>query len=307
MSNPPASHLSNEVRQWVLESFDSRDTIQSVSPLYGGISSNIFRLEIRGQRGIQLVVLRQFTDQDWLRKEPDLVQHEAENLKRAAEVKVPTPELIAIDDTGSRCGVPSVLMTHLTGAVELKPQDFASWLHQLVETLALIHQIEAPTHPWNYFTYNDVTSLQSPAWSSLPLWHEALRLVRGPRPNVSERFIHRDYHPTNVLWHEHRVSGVVDWVNSCRGPQGIDVGHCRLNLALLYGVKAADDFLHAYQSLAGSSFAYDPYWDLLSIIEVLPGPPSVYQGWTALGVTNLTDAIVKERYESYLASVMRRW
>lgn len=47
--------------------------------------------------------------------------------------------------------------------------------------------------------------------------------VREPRPQVKPCFIHRDYHPTNILWVDDKVSGVVDWVNACRGPAGIDI------------------------------------------------------------------------------------
>ena len=72
----------------------------------------------------------------------------------------------------------------------------------------------------------------------------------------------------------------------------------------MHGVAAADRFLHAYQSLAGPSFAYHPYWDLIVIIKVLPGPPDVYEGWIANGVRYLNSEIMGERVDEYLASVM---
>ncbi|WP_269634849.1 hypothetical protein [Paenibacillus zanthoxyli] len=41
---------------------------------------------------------------------------------------------------------------------------------------------------------------------------------------------------------------------------------------------------------AGASFTYHPYWDLLSLSGVLAGGPTqVYGGWTAFGMTGLTD------------------
>ncbi|MFD0682267.1 MULTISPECIES: hypothetical protein [unclassified Paenibacillus] len=33
------------------------------------------------------------------------------------------------------------------------------------------------------------------------------------------------------------------WVNACRGPAGIDIGHCRLNPAMLFGVTGLTDKL----------------------------------------------------------------
>ncbi|WP_081412680.1 phosphotransferase [Fictibacillus gelatini] len=32
-------------------------------------------------------------------------------------------------------------------------------------------------------------------------------------PDARNGFIHRDYHPCNVLWEDGRLTGVVDWVN----------------------------------------------------------------------------------------------
>jgi len=299
--------LSGDTLRFVLESFDSEDTIHTVVPLYGGISAKVYRVEVQGKDGLKSVVLRQFTNREWLKRQPDLVTREGESLRVAQQTGAPVPKLIAMDETGSRCGgLPSVLMSLLPGDVVLEPADMRAWLTGMAEALVHIHAVEAPEHPWTYYTYNDIATLSKPDWSDLPIWDDMLRIVQGPRPEAKQCLIHRDYHPTNMLWQDGQVSGVVDWVNACRGPQGIDVGHCRLNLAQLHGVEVADQFLEIYQRLAGDSFVYDPYWDLVSLIEALPGPPSVYAGWTALGVTGLTDQLVKERYEALVTSVMRR-
>jgi len=36
------------------------------------------------------------------------------------------------------------------------------------------------------------------------------------------------------------------------------------------------------------------------------GEPEVYAGWTALGVTGLTDALMRERSDAYMASLAKR-
>ena len=109
-----------------------------------------------------------------------------------------------------------------------------------------------------------------------------------------------------MLWSNGRVSGVVDWVNGCRGPAGIDVAWCRHNLANLHGVSVADDFLAAYIAAAGSDFRYEPYWDLMSVVELLPGPPSMYEGWRAAGMPNISNTEMRERVDLYVASVVAR-
>ena len=131
-------------------------------------------------------------------------------------------------------------------------------------------------------------------------------IAKGPRPNTRKCFIHRDYHPTNVLWSGDSVSGVVDWVNACQGPPGIDIGHCRVNVAQLYGISVADAFLTSYQTYAGEKFIYEPYWDIVSLIDYVSWPPKVYPGWTALGVTGLTDKLIAERLDNYMLSLLKR-
>ena len=56
---------------------------------------------------------------------------------------------------------------------------------------------------------------------------------------------------------------------SCRGPQPVDVAHCRLNLVLSHGLDRADDFVRSWQSIAGVD-TYDPTWDLIDAVDALP-------------------------------------
>ncbi|MDF2683718.1 MAG: aminoglycoside phosphotransferase, partial [Brevibacillus sp.] len=278
--------LPERVLEWVVNSVDPKGKVLSVQRLCGGISSMIHRISLQVNDGEREVVVRQFDNRDWLRAEPDLALHEAESLRFAAGPGLPTPQLIASDDYGERCGVPAVLMTRLEGAVVLNPQDMEGWVNGLAQALVRIHEKKACDFPWSYFSYNDIHTLETPEWVKHPqVWQSVIEYVKQPYPAFRECFIHRDYHPTNVLWTDHTVSGVVDWVNACRGPAGIDIGHCRVNLAQLFDAATADAFLTAYQSYAGESFRYDPYWDLLSLTDILFGKPQVYAGWTALGVT----------------------
>lgn len=299
---------SPKALRWVADAVGPGATIQSVRHLAGATSSLLHRIEATYDgRGINLV-LRQFCHRDWLEEEPDLALHEAMSLQKVGQANIPTPELIAYDQTGDRCGVPAILMTQLPGSVELKPTNLDGWLIQLAAALIPLHAIEVGDFPWRYRPYNDIARLEPPGWSRAPeLWKKAIGIVAGPWPDTELCFIHRDYHPTNVLWLENRVSGIVDWPNACRGAAGIDLAWCRGNLIHLYGVAAADRFLTAYQTLAGGSFDYHPFWDLIVIIEALPGPPKVYPPWLTFGVRHLSSEVMQERLDAYLSSVMARF
>ena len=276
--------------------------------MQGATSSTLYRIELRSQqRSIQLV-LRLLTNSEWLLEEPDLVRHEASNLVKVQPAGVPTPELVAIDADGVHCGVPAILMTSLPGRVDLLPENFAEWLLQQALGIISVHHLEIEDYPWHFAPYNDASRLKVPAWSKVPdAWARAIAIAGGSRPAVRMCFIHRDFHPTNVLWQGARLSGIVDWPNACLGPAAFDVAWNRLNLAGLFGVKAADQFLQAYQSQAAPAWHYDTYWDLLALVEILPGPPDVYPPWVEFGIHSLNNEVMLQRMDVYLTSLLSHY
>lgn len=300
--------LPDQVLRWINQSVHPAAKVQAVHRLQGGISSLVTEIKLQIDSRSMDVILRIVDNEEWLMEEPDIVAHEAESLRTASRIKqLSTPELIACDEDGNKCGKPAVLMTKLEGKVVLTPSDCNAWLDGMAHALVQIHQIQEPSFPWKYRHYQNHSAFEIPAWSSYPeQWGRVMDIVRGPRPQAKSCFIHRDYHPTNILWEDDKVSGIVDWVNACIGPAGVDIGHCRWNLAMLYGNAAADAFLDAYERHAGSDYRYDPYWDLISLVDVQYGPPSVYEGWTSLGFEGLNDRLMRERTDQYMLSLIER-
>ncbi|MBS4219826.1 aminoglycoside phosphotransferase family protein [Bacillus sp. FJAT-49711] len=299
--------LPEEVQKWVIDSINPEAAIESISQLKGGISSLVFNVGLLENGGINEYVVRLHFAEGWNENSPDLVINEAENLRFTRLHKLPTPEIIAIEETKTLFGSYASIMTKLEGKVVLEPDDKKSWLSGLARALVQIHKVEAD-FPRYYYTYQDPNTFEIPAWSGLEEeWKKVLAIIKGPRPEFKECFIHRDYHPTNVLWSRDSVSGIVDWLNACKGPAGVDVGHCRVNLAQLYGVKEADLFLSYYQLYAGPKFKYDPYWDIISLVDFPLEDPEVYPGWTDLGFTGLTAQIIKERLDAYMVSLINRF
>ncbi len=306
--NGSGQPLSQATLDWLKRQAGTGSRIKRVIPLKGGVSSAVYL--IQGARNGELCeyVLRQFTDREWLDQEPDLAEHEAAALSNAYHAGLPAPKWIAADYTGEVCGHPSVLMTRLSGEVILKPREMSIWLEGLAGVLAELHHADTAAMKWNYFAYNDIVGLEVPDWTESPqAWKKIIERVQEGPPTYTPRLIHRDYHPANLLWENGKVSGIVDWVNSCYGPAGVDTGHCRVNLVQLYGVEVADAFLAAYLRTPGSAVEVeDGYWDMLSLTDFLCGPPEVYQGWIDLGFTGLTPQIIKERIDAYAVSLVAR-
>ena len=138
-------------------------------------------------------------------------------------------------------------------------------------------------------------------WQSAEVWNSAQEITRR-EPDYTPRFIHRDYHPVNVLWTGERISGVVDWINACMGPVGIDLAHCRLNLALMYGQTIADQVLHAYIT-HNETYRHDPYWDLEDALGALPDVEP-YPPWAEFGLTGLTTKLIRDRLQFFVLSAV---
>lgn len=292
--------MNSDVKQWAQQAIGA--PVQSVQKMAGSTSTTLYRL----RAGDRQYVLRLFNNAEWLADEPDLALHEAAALQKAAETGMARPEVVALDEDGSVCGVPLLLMTFLQGAVELQPADFDDWLVQQAQTLARIHAVSADDFPWRYFPWFDADNLDVPQWSAFyDEWAMAIDIALGPEPDYRACFLHRDYHPVNLLWKGGQISGVVDWVNACRGPAGVDVAHCRGNLVAMYGLEVADRFLDLYQTFAGDAFVYHPYWDFANLVDGLPDKPGVYPPWLDFGL-HVTSAMMQERVEAWLMSLLAR-
>ena len=293
--------MIDKARNWVQQEIGV--AVQSMKRLPGSTSSLLYEVKTKNSS----VVLRQIDNKEWLREEPDLVQHEAASLQKAYAGNLSSPSLLGFDETGSASGFPSILMSKVQGEVVLESDDFHVWTDELAKTLAKIHQVEAGDFPWKYERYTNLKDVQFPEWTKSPdIWQVAFERLHRVQPEFHETFIHRDFHPANVLWKNKKVSGIIDWPNACCGPAGIDVGHCRVNLALLHSTEVADLFLKAYEEHGGISYTYDPYWDIVSVFDFLDGAPVVYPGWEAFGLTGLTDEMMKLRLDNYMESLLKK-
>ncbi|GGG15135.1 phosphotransferase family protein [Paenibacillus abyssi] len=161
--------IPERVLLWAAAAVDPNARIHSVRRLHGGVSSLVHNITFQVGGAEKEVVLRQFTNREWLQDEPDLAHHEAESLRLASRAAICTPQIIAYDESGSTCGIPAVLMTRIEGKVILEPMtDMEHWIDGLAAALVRIHHVDADGFAWSYFTYNDVNSLGLQSWSSIP-------------------------------------------------------------------------------------------------------------------------------------------
>ena len=258
--------VPTEALSWVER--ESGSWVVGQTPLEGGTSSAVHLLTVRDRYGMERrMVLRRYV-LDWVRDEPWAPGNEALALDLLdLQPGIPAPRLLAVDRDGSRAGTPAVLMSVVRGSAVWEPTDREGWLWSLAEQLPVIHAVPVDDRLSEWAPYGPDAPIP-PAWSRHPeAWNLALELWEAGPPPHDRVFLHRDYHPGNVLWTGGQVTGIVDWVSACAGPPEEDVAHCRANLASRHGLAVADRFLEIWLDLTGRD-GFDPYYDLTVLVSM---------------------------------------
>lgn len=287
--------FDGRARQWV-EEVTGR-SVARARRMTGGVSSFVHEVVLAdGDR----VVLRRTFDEPGLDLGSARAEREVVALGRLTASDL-TPRLLAADIGGERCGLPAVLTTRVPGRPWVAPGGLVTaWVDGLAAALRSVPDLAgpasdlstlAPTEPWL-----DAVDLPPP-WTGVPdAWAWALDVARdGLPPGSADRLVHRDLHPANVLFHRRRLSGIVDWEATCRGPAELDVARCRVQVAFLAGPDAADALLARVADLAP---AYGPAWDAVVACELSPWTEEllVYNrigaSLTLAGIRSALDAVV---------------
>ncbi|MGJ5751012.1 aminoglycoside phosphotransferase (APT) family kinase protein [Streptomyces puniciscabiei] len=302
-------------RAWVAKQLPAGRTVVDARPLEGGWSSQMRGLVL--DDGAELV-LRSFVKPFFRRHAPGLLTREAAILGLlATEEGIPAPALVAVDATAEHCDHPSLLMTRLPGRVLVDDEGERGGpaldrrLDLLAAQLVRIHAVAPPERPRTYQAWASPESVRTPAGD---LWDRAVDAIRRDPPPYPGRFLHRDYHPGNVLFagtgEDVRISGVVDWVETSWGPADLDVAHCSTALALLHGPEQGLSFRERYERRGGHGLAGGRdhlYWRLLDALGYAPDAEKLAVPWRALGRTDLTPGVLGARLEAYVRGLLERY
>jgi aminoglycoside phosphotransferase (APT) family kinase protein len=246
--------------------------------------------EVVGLRaGDRSLVLRWYPDGPPPGLDPDPIEREVAALSALEDTLVPAPGLVA----ASVAEPSAVLMTRVAGQARLARLDAGA----MRSMMALVHACDsAALTPWLYRGYHEGQVLRRPTWwRDSAIWERAVVQTETARPTGPPVFLHRDFHPGNLLWSGSTISGVVDWVNACVGPAGVDLGHLRVNLATLDDVDAADAFDPGHPAWdIEMAFGFLD-WDSTEAVDGWPGP------WS-----HVPAALARTRLEAFVGHALAR-
>jgi aminoglycoside phosphotransferase (APT) family kinase protein len=262
--DPPAETLA-----WVSRVCDGAPVV-ATEPLLGGSTSAMHAVSLRDRDSVLSVVLRRYVLEDVLAEEPDIVEQEALALGLVDPLAVPTPRLLALDPAAAEADVPALVISELPGRAAWYSRDARRWLRAMADAAIDIHALDVPAdagvRPFDRYAQR---SYEPPRWAADPaVWERAVEIFLGPIVSDDVGFIHRDFHPGNVLWHRRRLTGVVDWQAASIGPRSVDIGHCRTNL-IFDDPALVEVFTAEWERRSGLTF--DPIGDVVTIIGGLDG------------------------------------
>jgi pimeloyl-ACP methyl ester carboxylesterase/aminoglycoside phosphotransferase (APT) family kinase protein len=297
-------------RAWVAKQLPEGRTVDKSTFLTGGWSAQMRRLTLDDGTAL---ALRTFVKPFFRRHAPGLLAREAEVLTLlAGQEGVPAPGLTGVDATAEQCDHPSLLMSVLPGRVRVDEEDdLDPRVDLLAAQLARIHRVVPEECPRPYQAWTSPDRVLAPEGA---LWERAVDVIRRDPPPYEGCFLHRDFHPGNVLFTGSgaglRISGVVDWVETSWGPADLDVAHCSTALALLHGPEYGLGFRERYEAHGGHRIADDPdhlYWRLLDALAYAPDAAKLAGPWRELGRTDLTPQVLGGRLEAYVAGLLERY
>ncbi len=256
------------------------------------------------------LVVKRMTD------EPDPARATADfhGLRIARRHGIPAPEPIYLDATGELMGWPGLVSGFVEGKQIARPEDPVAWSKDLARLLLRIHAIGLHTRDRSYLYDGNNLGLYflSDHWpekmAGHPLSDEIYDAVRELRHNLCETpavFLHMDYWPGNILWHEGRISAVLDWDAASFGDPALDVGYFRMNMYLRGLKEAADPFLACYEAEAGPVRNLG-FWELACAARPLPAPVNWIPPPFEMGDESRTSERAESDYAEFVADAKRR-
>jgi len=301
---------------WVGRQLNAGERIVGTEALHGGITAEMRRLTVAApDGGVRHLVLRTFVEPSFVDHAEEMLNREADALALLAGTGVTAPGPVAVDPTAAHCEYPSLLMTHLVGRTVLEDEGLEARVPVLARQLVAIHAVRPAERPREYQAWATADEIVPVPGADAAVWSAAIDVIRKPAPPYEGRFLHRDFHPGNVLFEVERagpvgpprVTGVVDWVQNSWGPADLDVAHCSTNLALLHGPAWGLRFAEAYEEAGGvlaSAASERLYWRLLDALAFAGGVRWVARPWREAGRTELTTRAVEERLNAYVTALM---
>jgi aminoglycoside phosphotransferase (APT) family kinase protein len=249
---------------------------------------------------------------DWDSGASEQAEREVQTMRVAADAGVPVPEVLLLDSSGALLGSSAILMSY-AGRPVFEPSDLDRWFHGFAEAMHLVHRVKPQTHDLSHLKAKGLGYISEKLSEGIelkqedPLTKEGIEVLRQRLEDIEwlpPCLVHFDFWPGNVLWHRNKVSAIIDWSSARSGDPRFDVAQCRLDIALLMGVEAADRFLDAYNAGLPGPLHHLWFFDLFLGLRAM----AHYEDWWMPAYHDmrlpLTSEIVAQRAREFVQAAL---
>lgn len=225
---------------------DSGARLEGVQNLAGGVSADVYRLQLGYADGrSEDVVARVHGDSHFGHG----AALEFALLQALYASDVPVPQPLMVHPAGvNRLTLPCLVMRFVAGQSELSSGSIDGSVAVMANMLQRIHattlnplpplpdRLDPLPEVFDYLPDGD-------RWVALGAY---LKTLRDTRYGGVPKLLHGDFWPQNLLWQRGEIVAVLDWEDAAMGDPLSDVAAAGLELRYQYGSKGMRLFLQAY-------------------------------------------------------------
>jgi ribosomal protein S18 acetylase RimI-like enzyme/aminoglycoside phosphotransferase (APT) family kinase protein len=197
------------------------------------------------------------------------IQRTARQLSEAAAAGLPVPRYQTIADLG---GQRAIVQERLTGAApEVVDDDLVDAMIKLLDGFAGLGKHADDLELYltrsgpGYCVHETLAGYDDPSRSLLDRIEE---IGRDQQPEVGDDLVHLDFHPANLLVHDGRITGLIDW-------DGVGRGDRRFGLVtLIFDLCFGSRFHPGYSRLTQQGFE-------IILDRLAPAPVAAVRRWWA--------------------------
>jgi aminoglycoside phosphotransferase (APT) family kinase protein len=186
---------------------------------------------------------------------------------------LPVAEPVLLDTSGEILPAPYMILDYIPGAPVFEPSTVPDLMRKLAEALASIPTVDLARHDLAFLPVQGKGFGPPPEVPDETLDEGRIReaMARAwpvlSRPNATV-LLHGDFWPGNVLWHEGRFAGIIDWEDARTGDPIVDLAKSRLEMLWAFGLDGMRSFTAHYLALKPCVKTTDlPYWELAAALE----------------------------------------
>jgi aminoglycoside phosphotransferase (APT) family kinase protein len=292
----------------LVQRIDPKGRLLRTWQLKGGASAQMTAIEVGRLDGQTKKLIVRQPGKETPQQNPHAARNEFRLLQilHSAGLAVPMPYHLV--ETNEIFTLPCLVVEYIEGDLEFAPSNLADFTFQLAAQLARIHHINRSDTDLAFLAQEATGFAEELAGQRTTLdksidearIRKKLQSLKPYSQWNETVLLHGDFWPGNVLWKDAKLVAVIDWEDAHLGDPLMDVAISRLDILLIFGVKAMTSFTNYYQSMNPINFTNLPYWDLYAALRAAPHLNEWATIYPLLGRNDITERTIREAHSLFI-------